>query len=149
MAVHHLRHRALVQSKYEHVGTFADQRSLYGDDAAFEPGALEKDVVLGNRIADPPYRIEQCQQGAVRRHEIGERAAAQRRRTGPEKLLGSGIDETDLAVTIDHDHRKGESRQDQRGHGFGYTVLTPYRARTPEGPKRCLDHADPRASSGS
>ena len=149
VAVHHLRHRALVQGEHEHVRTFARQRSLNGDQAPREARALEENVVLGDRIADPPHRGDERQQGAVRRHEIGERTATQRGRAGSEKLLGGRIDEADATAPIDNDYGKCESCQDHRRVGLGYPERTPFWVRASAVPKRRLDHAVSQASSGS
>ena len=138
-----------MQGEREHVRTLARQRSLNGDQAAREPWALEKNVVLGNRVADPPHRVDERQQGAMRRHEIGERAAAQRGRTGPEKLLGGRVDEADASRLIDDDHGKSQSCQDYRRVGLRSPEKTAFRIRAAAEPKRRLDHAVSRASSGS
>ena len=85
----------------------------------------------------------------MRRHEIGERAAAKRGRAGSEKLLGGRVDEADASDPIDDDHGKSESCQDHRRVGLGYPEKTPFRVRASAEPKRRLDHAVSRASSGS
>ena len=93
--------------------------------------------------------FDESEEGAVRRHEIGERTTAQRGRAGPEKLLGGRIDEADAAAPIDDDHGEGERSQDHRRVGLGYPEKTPFWVRASAVPKRRLDHAVSPASSGS
>ena len=44
--------------------------------AAAKSWSFQQHVVLGNRVADPPYRVDQRQQRAVPCYEVSERAAA-------------------------------------------------------------------------
>ena len=55
----------------------------------------------------------------MRRHEIGERGAAERGRAGSEKLLGGRVDEADASGPINDDHGKSESGKDHRRVGLG------------------------------
>src|SRR5262249_57803953 len=113
------------------------------------PRPLQENVVRGDRIADPPYRSDQRQQGAVRRHEVGERAAAQRGGAGAEKLLRGRIDKANDAAPIDDDYRERQSRQNHSSLGLGYAAATSSQTQASALPRRCLDHAGSRASSGS
>ena len=52
---------------------------------------LERDAVFGDAVPAGAHLLEQREERAVGRHEIGERRAEQRRRAGVEELLGRGI----------------------------------------------------------
>ena len=75
LAVDLFRHRTLMQRKNKFVRRLAGQRPLDRHRAAAEPWSFKQHVIFGDCIADAPNRIDERQQGAVRRHEISQQAS--------------------------------------------------------------------------
>ena len=111
LAVHLVRHRALVQRQHQEVSPLPGRRALDRHRPGGDAWALEQQIVFGDRPAGAPDRIGEREERAVRRDELCERMTDQRGGADPEKLLRRRIDEANRAAAVEHDQGIGQGGQ--------------------------------------
>jgi hypothetical protein len=105
------RDRALLDRDHDALARLAHGRDRDRDEVRADARALEREAVLGHRVAVAADLLDQAEHRAVRRQELVEPAPDQRRQAGLEERLGGLVGVGDGARLVDHEDRRGQRVQ--------------------------------------